>query len=463
MPASAYGVNVSTFSPFALRGLTVKRHWIAAVIWAACCTGPALAQTAPPETGAGAAAQATPAPTRPRPEVRTELLPRPRLRIGRSFSIELTAKVQGDVSRFDPVVNVDDEDFEWRRRRLGIRGELFNRIQFEVEREFGDQEEPWRDVYLNVRGTDLIEVRAGKFKVPFGLDNSTGSTSHDFVHRSLGTRTLSPGRDVGIMAHGRADGRLFSYAVGVFDGDDAPVEDAFFDDDNPTSTTSRTVAGRVTAQPFDRRSDVARAIKNLELGVSGAWSKVPEGLNGFEGRSVYRYDFFEPVYVKGSRVRAGVDAAMFAGPTSLKAEWMTAWDERLNQGLGDVDLSKAFVRGWYVAGTWLVTGEDKEEDVRPRRPFLQGGIGAIELAARYERLLFGSTADDTEPAFANPRAENLFPNRDDVTTLGLTWHLNRWFKLQGNAIRESFDDVTRAPILGEPHYWSYVGRAQFAF
>ena len=50
----------------------------------------------------------------------------------------------------------------------------------------------------------------------------------------------------------------------------------------------------------------------------------------------------------------------------------------------------------------------------------------------------------------------------DVVTVGLTWYLNRWFKVQGNAIHESFDDPARAPIEGRGAYWSYVGRLQFA-
>jgi phosphate-selective porin OprO/OprP len=203
-------------------------------------------------------------------------------------------------------------------------------------------------------------------------------------------------------------------------------------------------------------------LRNLELGLSLAHETLPEGLNGLRGRSVQRYEFFEPVYVNGNRIRAGADVALFAGPASLKAEWIEVRDERSEQGLGDVDLPSAFGRGWYLAGTWLVTGEDKDDgDVRPRRPFLQRGIGALELAVRQERLGFGSVDDDGEPAFTNPRAANILRTHDDVTTFGVTWFLNRWIKLQGNAIRESFADVDRAPIVGRATFWSYVGRVQF--
>ena len=75
----------------------MTRSWLAALFVTASATL-APAQTAP-----------APAPTL---AVKADLLPTPRLRIGRAFSIELVAKVQGDVSRFDPVIDADDEHFD---------------------------------------------------------------------------------------------------------------------------------------------------------------------------------------------------------------------------------------------------------------------------------------------------------------------------------------------------------------
>ena len=439
----------------------MTRSWIAALFVTASATL-ASGQTLPtPLAGPTPAPPAT-APT-PQRDVKADLFPVPRLRVGKVFSIELVAKVQGDTSRFDPVVDQDDEAFEWRRRRFGVKGELFNRVAFEVEREFGDDKDPWRDVYVDVKAADVFNLKAGHFRVPFSLDGLTGSTSHDFVNRSLGASTIAPGRDLGVMVHGRAKGRVFTYAVGLFDGDDKIDEvGAFFDDDKGASSLGRTTAGRVTVQPFDAFDGLPRGLRNLEVGGNVTWSSLPEGLNGLAGRSVYRHGFFNPVYVKGNRVRAGLDAVIMAGPTSVKAEWIQAWDERQNQGLGDVDLPKAVARAWYVSGTWLVTGEQKDDAVRPKRPLLQGGLGALEAAVRVERLGFGSASSSGEPAFANPRAANLLGNHDDVVTLGLTWYLNRWFKVQGNAIHESFDHAERAPIPGRATYWSYVARLQFA-
>ncbi len=391
-------------------GSVVKRL-LAAALWTLGAGVAVAGQTLPPP--------GVPMPT-DSPAMRANLLPRPRVRIGEWFTLEVIAKLQGDLARFDRVVDEDDEEFYWARRRLGVRGELWDRVGFEIERAFGVDEEPWRDVYLNVRASDLFEVRGGKFKVPFGLDNLTSSADNDFIYRALATRTLSPGRAIGGMAHGETDRRRLTYAIGVFDGRDLPSSDLLFvDDDNGGDSFGTTAGGRVTVQPFDAIESLPRGLRNMEFGANAVWSSVPTGLYGFRGRSVFGYEFFERTYVSGDRLRVGADVAVLAGPTSLKAEWLSGEDDRQGQGLGNIDLPELFGRGWYVAGTWLITGEEKEEDVRPSRPFAQSGFGAVEVAARYEQLTFGSTDALGEPAFANPRAVNLLRNRDDAWTFGL--------------------------------------------
>jgi phosphate-selective porin len=150
------------------------------------------------------------------------------------------------------------------------------------------------------------------------------------------------------------------------------------------------------------------------------------------------------------------------GPVGLTAEWMQAREQRLGQGLGDVDLSDLVTTGWYASATWLLTGEDKEDFNGPRRPLITEGIGAIEIGARYEKLRFES-AEKIGEAFSNPRAENILPNSDAVWTLGLNWFPNRWIRVVGNAIHEEFEDPDRTPQPGTTVFWSGVLRLQLVF
>jgi phosphate-selective porin len=163
-----------------------------------------------------------------------------------------------------------------------------------------------------------------------------------------------------------------------------------------------------------------------------------------------------------------MDLSWTPGPFSLKSELIRLEDERRGQGLIGDDLPSIVSNGWYVSGSWVATGERKTARVEPRRPLFQGGVGAIELAARYEQLGFGSPSadgglEDVAPAL-HPRAARLTSVRDHLVSVGVNWYLNRWVRVQVNAIREDgaeslFRDDSGAVI--EP-FLIYVCRLQFS-
>jgi phosphate-selective porin len=113
-----------------------------------------------------------------------------------------------------------------------------------------------------------------------------------------------------------------------------------------------------------------------------------------------------------------------------------------------------------VSGTWVVTGEDKKRPLKAATPLFQGGIGAVEVAARYERLWFNSPVGNDAP-FRNPRAETIAPAGDRALTLGVNWTLNRFVKIQVNGIREHVEDPERNPVPNGAAFWSRVLRLQF--
>lgn len=386
---------------------------------------------------------------------------RPSLRAGTEVKIDFRVKLQTDfrVSEWD----LQDEGgrFELTRRRLGVKGELTKYVDFEVEAELR-QDNPWRDVFVNLKPAPVFEVQVGKFKAPFGADQLTSPTELDFVNRSLLGDTIAPARDVGLMVHGRLFKRLLTYEFGAFknDGENARLEkDPFVLPGEAPPANEHSAAMRITVEPF-RRASAPKALERLQVGVAFTTSEVPEGLNSLEGGSVLGYTFFEPVYVLGRRWRFGAEFVWTPGPFSVKAEYARSDEERLRQGLGDVNLSDVVASGWYVSGSWAVTGESKSGGIGPRRPLFRGGFGALELAMRYEELGFGSESNEG-PAFSNPRADNVLQNRDRVWTFGGTWYLNKWAKIQVNGLRESFQDIERSPIPGQAAVWSGICRLQF--
>jgi len=118
---------------------------------------------------------------------------------------------------------------------------------------------------------------------------------------------------------------------------------------------------------------------------------------------------------------------------------------------------------WYVAGTWVVTGEHKHGRVDPQHPLLQGGIGAWEIAARVEALTFDPAGYPTTD-FGYPAAEKLLANTDRVWTLGVNWYLNHNLKVLGDVITEAIDDPDRSPApANNGRFTSVVFRLQLQF
>jgi phosphate-selective porin OprO/OprP len=335
-------------------------------------------------------------------------------------------------------------------------------FEYEVEREidYNPEEEaapggldevddsPWRDVFVNFRYFRDAQVQAGKFKVPFSLEQITGPTNLDFVYRSRIAADLAPGRDIGAMVHGR--GSRVGYEVGVFQHDG---ENSKFDFNEGADTT---VAGRFLVRPLRIEDSELDA---LELGIAATVGDVPEGLNTLRGRSTWGDEFFFDAYVSGRRVRLGAEVNWEPRNFSVKSEYIRTSDEREGQGILADDLPNLIGEGWYVGATWVLTGEDKSGGVEPRRPLFGGGAGAFEVAARYERIQMGSDAPG-EPEEQNPRAANLLENGERLWTFGLNWYLNRWMRIQLNGIRETIDDIERSPSSTQNTFWLGVARLQ---
>jgi phosphate-selective porin len=415
-----------------------------------------LAALAPGRAAAGQKSE-----TKTSAEFHFEFKDRPSLRVGKLFRIDLRTKVQTDFRTFSPDVVTDEGTFDLHRARLSVEGEAFKVFEYEVERDFrqsigaNDQRYPWKDVNLNFKYFDNFQLKLGKFKVPFSLDELTGEQENDFAVRSRIADDLAPGRDVGGMLHGRFFKRGLSYQAGVFrrDGENPRARNG-----EPFSTTAFAV--RLTGTPL-RAVPAINPLHALEIGAAYTRARVPEGLSGVRGHTVSGDVYFPYVYVQGPRQRIGGEASWTAGRFSLKAEFINMTEAREKEGVFVDDLPAKVSRGWYATGTWVLTGEKKEGGVEPKRPFLDGGFGALELAGRYEQIRFGTT-DQTAAGFTSPRSRVLRSQSDRVWTGGVNWYPHRYFKLQMDAIHERIEENSRSPLPGRNSFWMGILRLQFA-
>ena len=378
----------------------------------------------------------------------------PQLRIGSHLRFDLHVKSQADWRDVpDESAGSSSDVFDLHRARLGLDGRISKYVEYQVEREMRDVKRPWRDVFVNVRPLRALQVRLGQFKIPFSLDQTTGRTSLDFAYRSLAATYLAPGRDTGVMAHGAVLKNLLKYEAGFFQegGDNARVKGAI----GPTNP--RTIAGRTVFRPW--RSKRIPPLRNLEVGAAFTAGQVPEGLNGLGADTVTGGRFVDPVYVKGLRRRLGAELKWQPGPASVQAEVIRVNDERREQGIENDNLIDAVQRGWYLSGTWLLTGEDKKNNIDPSRPLLQGGFGALEIGARVEAIAFGG-GDKSQRPSPGPRAPRIIDRKDAAWTVGMNWYLNQFVRVQANLIRERREEGGSL-LLPSGSSWSRTLRLQF--
>jgi hypothetical protein len=357
----------------------------------------------------------------------------PSLRLGDDLRVDLHARVQADVRLRDESGDAGDR-FSWGNRRVGIDGELFDRLDFQIERELA-VDAPWRDVFADLRVHRALRIRAGHFKVPFSMERTTSAFDLDFIARATAVTDIAPGRETGIMLHGRGPRRLFEYEFGVFRLGEPPVRPILED----PADDLRLTAARVAFTPG-----------SASIGIAFTESGLPQGFHGssrhFDDDGLLSSEDF---YVSGRRRRLGVEGRWTSGRLTIKGELIRQADSRDGESVTGGNLSDLIVDGGYLSGTWRLVGSSR----RSRQ--------AVDAAVRFERFGFGS-ADTSDVPSLSPRADHIAALRQNAVTVGVNWSVTRWVKVQINGIRESFTDVSGIRPELMPARWGSLMRLQFA-
>lgn len=354
-----------------------------------------------------------------------------------NFTFGIHGLLQVDNRTFinDHGINGNDS-FLLRRARPIISGTLYRDFDFLFVPDFGTSSSPQtanptptiQDAYLNYRAQPWLQFRAGKFKVPVGLEFLQSDPVTAFSERSIAT-DLVPGRDLGFQIWGDIGGGVLSYAVGVFGGvgDGRTTFNADFED-------HREVAARVFAQPF-KQSDVA-ALKGLGFGVGGSWGNISSnsvGLpSGFltDGQQQF-FTYTNGTVADGAHWRVSPQGYYYYGPLSLLGEYVIS-DQRVRRGGLAADLQNT---AWQITGGWILTGEDASfSGFAPKHPFSprDGQWGAFQLVARYGELDVDNAAF---PNFANPAAS---ASAAQAWGVGLNWYLNKNLRVNTSFSKTTF-------------------------
>jgi phosphate-selective porin OprO/OprP len=340
----------------------------------------------------------------------------------------LTFKVRGRVYEDFVHQEVDRQtgaDFEanvtrLRTARLGVEGTWNANWAYKAEFTVAGGSANWEDLILEYKPTDSVSIMAGNFKT-VSFENISSSRYTTFMERGPFNDVLDIGRVMNLQV--KANGENWTAAAAI-SGDSLNNAD-------PTATAtggSETlgVNGRVTWVPIN--SDTTK------LHV-GAWARYRDRQDQanftYQARNNTNYGarYITTGAVGVSDTMVGLEGVFIQGPFSVQGEWATADVDRLANVSSNL-------KSYYVSGSWFVTGEMKNLDVKKGEwgrtkilnPMTSGGLGALELAVRYDNT---DLTDFNIPATAGEYS---------AWTLGANWYPHPYVRFMANYTKSENDN-----------------------
>jgi phosphate-selective porin OprO/OprP len=327
----------------------------------------------------------------------------------------------------------------FRRARLGFEGTALKNFAYRIEVDFAGNAVSLLDAYLQYTKIPKTVLTIGQHKAPFGLESNNSDNYNTFLERGMFTNAfgnVGAERRIGISA-AYAPRETLNFQVGIF-GDNESISRSAVAPATDTPDESVGLNARATWEPvFDTG-------KIVHFGLSGFYRSSlkagdVEDAVRLSDRPNIRIDnglIVDSGVITGVRSLryAGAEAAAVIGPFTLAGEAGRLWLDR-------PELSNESFDGFYGYASYFLTGETRPfkggnfDRVRPFTEFGKDGIGALEIAARYDRLDLGNT-----PVLARAG------NEAQSFTLGLNWYLNPFAKLMFNWVRFSGDNTPLDPI-----------------
>lgn len=356
-----------------------------------------------------------------------------------AFKFQVGGRVMVDGAYYDEDRRELGSGSELRRARLFVSGTLFDVWKFKGQYDFADgTAADVKDAYLQYVGFKPAAITIGQYKEPFSLEELTSSKYITFMERALPVDAFAPSRNIGIgfSTHGDA----WSAAAGFFGTD--------FEDDSAGDGEDEGygVAGRLTFAPWHDEGQV------LHVGGAVEYRDPQDGNVRFRARpeshiTTRLVDTGDPDDTGNFTdvddiTRYGIELAGVVGPFSAQAEYIRA-------DVSDNATDDPEFNGWYVYGSFFLTGESRPYKINKGafgRVKPSGAMGAWEIAARYSKL-------DLSDGVINGGEE-------DNITIGLNWYANRYVRFMANYIMVSADP-DKDGVKDEPDVLQFRGQVDF--
>lgn len=353
----------------------------------------------------------------------------PEVKTADGWSFKPRGRIQLDVASIDAPEGVTGlrggTATEFRRVYLGVDGKIPGGFSYRVEADIANSSVELTDIYLSY-GTGPLSVTAGQIKPFTGLDDMTSDLFTSTMERAAFVSAFGFERRVGLSAQYK--GKALLVQGGVF-GDNAL--------DLTDSNHSMSVDGRVVFMPKLGNTQ-------LHLAASGHYRDPndPAATNRYRARPfVHTTDvrLVDTGLIDILKERGlGLEGAVLSGPFHAAGEayWhkvkrSTAADPTFFGGYGEVGmvLTKGDARG-YRDGAF--------DRLKPSKPITAGGIGAIEVNARYDYL-------DLNDA-------GIVGGQQKTALIGLVWAPIDYIRITANYGKVWLDDARVATATGDRSY-----------
>jgi len=296
-----------------------------------------------------------------------------------AWSIDPRGRLQLDATHIDVPDTLPGEGFgsetEVRRAYLGVDGTLPGNLGFRVEADFAGEAPQFTDVYLTYEPTDGVTLTLGHHKPFSGLDDETSDLFTSMLERAAFVSAFGFERRIGFSgAYSKGDLLL---QIGAFTVNTADLDT----DDDSVSFDGRVVFSPKVGAGVLHLAGSAH-IRDLEGEDAGT---VRYRTRPFVHATDRRLVDTGSIEASGER-NFGAELAYIAGPFHATLEGHRITPQR--RGLPD----PSFWGGYAEVGMLLTPGDTTAykdgayDRIRPVRPITAGGIGAVQVNLRYDRL-----------------------------------------------------------------------------
>jgi phosphate-selective porin OprO/OprP len=358
---------------------------------------------------------------------------------------QFTFKPRGVVEADAAAFFKRDGDYDYnngtafRRARIGLEGTAFKWWNYRLEVDFAGNAVNITDAYLQYTKIPKTVLTLGQHKAPFGLESNNSDNYNIFLERGMFTNAfgnVGAERRIGISA-AYAPRENLNFALGLF-GDNESISRSTNTPVTDTPDESWGVNGRATWEP------VFGTGKIVHLGVSGYYRTA---LKSGDAEDAVRVSDRPNIRVDNGNIAdsgiitnveslryGGLEAAGVFGPLTVAGEAGRLWLDRSG-------FDNEHFTGYYGYAAYMLTGETRPfrggnfDRVRPFRELGKDGLGAFEVALRYDHLDLENT-----PVLARSG------NDASSITLGVNWYFNPFAKLMFNWVRFWGDNTPLDPV-----------------